>query len=44
MKSPQINTSRLIAQTNEFLKTKKDSEKYCKLSQGMLNAAYKMEE
>lgn len=43
IKLPSINYNRIIAQSQELIKVKKDSDKNYKLSQGMLNALTKME-
>ncbi len=43
IKLPLINFNRLVAQSQELIKIKKESDKNYKLSQGMLNALAKMQ-
>ena len=42
IKLPQINYNRIVAQSQELIKVKKESDKNYKLSQGMINALDKM--
>jgi len=42
IKPPSINYTKIIAQSQELIKLKKESDKNAKLSQGMLVALSKM--
>ena len=43
IKLPTINYSKLVMQSQELIKVKKESDKNLKLSLGMINALNKME-
>ncbi len=43
MKMPTLNFTRIVAQSQDLLKLKQESDKNCKLSAGMLMALSKME-
>lgn len=43
LKVPQINFGKIHLQVQEMNKVQKEAQKYFKLSQGMLNAAFKLE-
>ena len=43
IKLPTINYSKLVVQSQELIKVKKESDKNLKLSLGMINALNKME-
>lgn len=43
IKLPSINFNRLLAQSQDLIKIKRESDKNYKLSQGMLSALAKME-